>query len=132
MSRLLGRRRKHCCIFSLRAGANYITVVTSDLENIINARDFLQIILFAPLQCAISIYGLHILLGWRYAHLLHSFTREPFIDKHLISAFVGLAVMVICFPLPGLIVKKMQSMQREVMKKTDTRVSAVTESAYSS
>ena len=38
--------------------------------------------------------------------------------------------MVLCLPLPGLIVKFLQSMQREVMKKTDARVSAVTESAY--
>ncbi|VDC06815.1 unnamed protein product [Peniophora sp. CBMAI 1063] len=82
-------------------------LVTSDLENIINGRDFLQIFVFAPLQCVISIYGLHLLLGW--------------------SAFVGLAVMLVCFPFPGLIVRKMQGMQKEVMKKTDTRVSAVTE-----
>ncbi|KZV73085.1 ATP-binding cassette transporter [Peniophora sp. CONT] len=82
-------------------------LVTSDLENIVNGRDFLQMILFAPLQCAISVYGLYLLLDW--------------------SAFVGLGVMLVCFPLPGLIVRKMQGMQKEVMKKTDTRVSAVTE-----
>lgn len=42
-----------------------------------------------------------------------------------------MAVMLICFPLPGFIVKKMQKMQKEVMKKTDARVSAVTEGACS-
>src|SRR6201999_3438233 len=44
------------------------------------------------------------------------------------SAFIGLAVMLICFPVPGLIVKRIQTMQRQVMKKTDARVQAVTES----
>ena len=45
--------------------ADNLTVVTTDLENIIGARDFLQVIVTAPLQSAISIWGLYLLLGWR-------------------------------------------------------------------
>ncbi|VDC06819.1 unnamed protein product [Peniophora sp. CBMAI 1063] len=76
-----------------------MNLVTIDLENIVTGRDFLQAVLFAPLQCAISIWGLYLLLGW-------SATATP---------------------VPGFILKRMQSLQREVMKRTDARVSAITE-----
>lgn len=44
------------------------------------------------------------------------------------SAFVGLAVMVITFPIPGYLASKVQSIQDERLKRTDSRVQIVTES----
>jgi len=46
------------------------------------------------------------------------------------SAFAGLAVMLIFFPLPGIIARAMQGLQRRLMVKTDARVQTVTESVY--
>jgi hypothetical protein len=67
-------------------------------------------------------------------------------ESHFPSAFVGLAVMVILFPVPGYVAKMIQSVQKEKMDKvgpdfilfilmwclsqpqTDARVQTVTES----
>jgi len=67
-------------------------------------------------------------------------------ERHFSSAFVGLAVMVILFPVPGYVAKMIQSVQKEKMDKvsldftsfipmwclsqpqTDARVQTVTES----
>lgn len=43
------------------------------------------------------------------------------------SAFAGMAVMVLLFPLPGWVASKIQTIQVEKMKKTDIRVQSVTE-----
>lgn len=43
------------------------------------------------------------------------------------SAFAGMAVMVLLFPLPGWVASKVQTIQVEKMKKTDIRVQSVTE-----
>jgi len=45
------------------------------------------------------------------------------------SAFVGLTLMAITFPAPGLIAAKINTITNERMKKTDARVQQVTESA---
>ena len=47
------------------------------------------------------------------------------------SAFVGVAVMLACLPLPGWVAKLIQSIQETAMKKTDARVQTVTESMLS-
>ncbi|KAI0932659.1 hypothetical protein AcW1_000282 [Taiwanofungus camphoratus] len=83
-------------------------LVTTDLQNIINGRDFLYIVVEIPLNTALSVWFLYKILGW--------------------SAFVGMAVMVTMFPLPGYIASKIQSVQLDKMKKTDARVQNVTES----
>jgi len=44
------------------------------------------------------------------------------------SAFVGLAVILIMFPVPGLIAKLVQDVQKSRLKRTDARVQTVTES----
>lgn len=54
-----------------------------------------EVVLF-PLQVAFAILFLYSILGW--------------------SALVGLGVMVMLFPLPGLVAKKMQHVQVERMK----------------
>ncbi|KIJ68833.1 hypothetical protein HYDPIDRAFT_173463 [Hydnomerulius pinastri MD-312] len=82
-------------------------LVTTDLNNIIEGRDFLMVFPYIPLQIGFCIWFLYHILDW--------------------SAFVGLAVMVIMFPLPGLVAKKIQSVQTEKMEKTDARVQTVTE-----
>ncbi|KAH7099122.1 ATP-binding cassette transporter [Auriculariales sp. MPI-PUGE-AT-0066] len=94
-----------------RSSANLIgkinNLVTSDLNNITDARDFILLVLYFPLQSAICAYFLYIVLGS--------------------SAFVGLAAMIATFPVPGLIAAKVNSIYIERMKKTDARVQDVTE-----
>ncbi|OJA20724.1 hypothetical protein AZE42_08493, partial [Rhizopogon vesiculosus] len=82
-------------------------LVTTDLSNITDGRDFLLAVLNIPVQIIACIILLYQILGW--------------------SAFVGLAVMVILFPVPGYVAKTIQSVQKEKMNKTDARVQTVTE-----
>ncbi|KAI0317990.1 hypothetical protein OF83DRAFT_1118292 [Amylostereum chailletii] len=82
-------------------------LISTDLNNITSGRDFLFIVLYTPAQCAISIWFLYTILGW--------------------SAFVGMAVMVLLFPVPGYVAGMMQGVQKETMNKTDARVQAATE-----
>ncbi|KAF8845471.1 hypothetical protein BDN67DRAFT_993677 [Paxillus ammoniavirescens] len=82
-------------------------LVTTDLGNITDGRDFLLVFPYIPLQVGMCIWFLYGILGW--------------------SALVGLAVMIACFPMPGIVAKKIQSTQSEKMEKTDARVQTVTE-----
>ncbi|KIK71390.1 hypothetical protein GYMLUDRAFT_254610 [Collybiopsis luxurians FD-317 M1] len=82
-------------------------LVTTDLDNIVDGRDFLFVVLYIPVQITLCIIFLYIILGW--------------------SSFVGLAVMVLSFPLPGLIAKGVQNAQEKRLKKTDARVQSVSE-----
>ncbi|KIJ62401.1 hypothetical protein HYDPIDRAFT_94464 [Hydnomerulius pinastri MD-312] len=82
-------------------------LVTSDLGNATEGRDFLMLIFYAPLQAILAMWFLYVILGW--------------------SALVGLVIMFATFPLPGMVAKRIQSVQREKMKRTDARVQSVTE-----
>ncbi|KAH7913221.1 hypothetical protein BJ138DRAFT_1059515 [Hygrophoropsis aurantiaca] len=82
-------------------------LVTSDLNNITEGRDFLLLGFYVPLQVGLSIWFLYGILGW--------------------SALVGLAVMTLLFPIPGYVARMFQTVQVEKMKKTDARVQTVTE-----
>ncbi|OSD04422.1 multidrug resistance-associated ABC transporter [Trametes coccinea BRFM310] len=82
-------------------------LVTTDLSNLVDGRDFLFIILYAPAQIIVSIIFLYEILGW--------------------SAFVGLVTIILLFPIPGYIASLIQNVQTEKMKKTDARVQDVTE-----
>ncbi|KAG2160129.1 uncharacterized protein EDB93DRAFT_1113551 [Suillus bovinus] len=82
-------------------------LVTTDLNNINDGRDFLLVALYVPLQVGMCIWLLYEILGW--------------------SAFAGLAVMLILFPLPGYVAQRIQKVQAEKMHKTDARVQTVTE-----
>ncbi|KAH8986098.1 hypothetical protein EDB92DRAFT_1818411 [Lactarius akahatsu] len=106
-------------------------LVSTDLENIVDGRDFLllslsssllpdlfpagssmltttfSLVLYIPLQMVICVWFLYSILGW--------------------SAFAGMAVMVLLFPIPGTVAGKIQKIQRETMKRTDARVQAATE-----
>ncbi|KJA13742.1 hypothetical protein HYPSUDRAFT_72890 [Hypholoma sublateritium FD-334 SS-4] len=82
-------------------------LVTTDLNNILESRDFLLLVQFVPLQLCLCTTFLYQVLGW--------------------SAFVGLASMLILFPIPGYIAKLTQDVQRARIKMTDARVQNVTE-----
>ncbi|KAI0344119.1 multidrug resistance-associated ABC transporter [Trametopsis cervina] len=82
-------------------------LVTTDLNNLVDGRDFLFVLVYTPLQIVLSVTFQYQILGW--------------------SAFMGLIVIVVMFPIPGYIAKLIQSAQVEKMKKTDARVQTVTE-----
>ncbi|OCH87305.1 multidrug resistance-associated ABC transporter [Obba rivulosa] len=82
-------------------------LVTVDTNKIINSRDFLMLLEMVPLQTGLSIWFLYSILGW--------------------SALVGLATMLVLFPLPGYLASLTQKVQREKMKRTDARVQTVTD-----
>ncbi|KIJ38959.1 hypothetical protein M422DRAFT_258374 [Sphaerobolus stellatus SS14] len=82
-------------------------LLTSDLEHIGDGRDFLLVVLTVPLQLILCVVWLYQVLGW--------------------SSFVGLATIIGLFPIPGWIAKKVQSIQKNKMKKSDARVQEVTD-----
>ncbi|KAH8997805.1 P-loop containing nucleoside triphosphate hydrolase protein [Lactarius hatsudake] len=82
-------------------------LVSTDLENIVDGRDFLLLVLYIPLQMVIYVWFLYSVLGW--------------------SVFAGMAVMVALLPIPGTVAGKIQKIQRETAKRTDARVQAATE-----
>ncbi|KAJ4476620.1 hypothetical protein J3R30DRAFT_3759412 [Lentinula aciculospora] len=83
-------------------------LVTTDLENILDGRDFLFVLIYIPVQIVLCMVFLYAVLGW--------------------SCFVGLGVLIISFPLPGIIAKYVQQAQEKRLKKTDARVQSVSES----
>lgn len=97
--------KKHSSADNLVGKIN--NLVTTDLSNITDGRDFLMVALYMPLQVGTCIWFLYEILGW--------------------SAFAGLAVMFVLFPLPGYVAQRIQRVQVEKMQKTDARVQTVTE-----
>ncbi|GJE85927.1 multidrug resistance-associated ABC transporter [Phanerochaete sordida] len=83
-------------------------LVTTDLNNVVDGRDFLFMIIYMPVQIFLCIWFLYEILGW--------------------SAFMGMLVIVVMIPLPGYVAKLIQGVQATKMKKTDARVQNVTES----
>ncbi|KAJ3890944.1 hypothetical protein GG344DRAFT_77404 [Lentinula edodes] len=83
-------------------------LVTTDLDNITDGRDFLFVLIYIPVQIVLCMVFLYAVLGW--------------------SCFVGLGVMIISFPLPGMIAKYVKRAQEKRLKKTDARVQSVSES----
>ena len=109
-------------------------LVTNDLTNLTNARDFLFIrllhlffsrstrltdittqVVYIPLQISLCVWFLYAILGWRYAHESSCFMFSPLTCAS--SSFVGLAVMILLFPIPGYIAKLIQNVQVQAMKK---------------
>ncbi|KAJ7274255.1 P-loop containing nucleoside triphosphate hydrolase protein [Mycena rebaudengoi] len=82
-------------------------LVTTDLGNIVDSRSFLMLFIYIPLQIVLCILFLHSLLGW--------------------AVWVGLGSIVLLTPLPGIMAKLVQSVQRERLKRTDERVQSVSE-----
>ncbi|KAH7319538.1 P-loop containing nucleoside triphosphate hydrolase protein [Rhizoctonia solani] len=92
-------------------GSNLIgkinNLMSTDLGNIVEARDFIFILTFVPIQIIFSALLLYWILGW--------------------SAVVGMACMILFFPIPGKIAHLVNGIQEEKMKKTDARVQSITE-----
>ncbi|KAJ7596755.1 P-loop containing nucleoside triphosphate hydrolase protein [Mycena floridula] len=82
-------------------------LISTDLANITEARYFLLTALDIPLQITLCIGFLYVVLGW--------------------SALVGLAGLLLMFPIPAMMGKRLQAVQQQVMKKTDARVQTVVE-----
>ncbi|KZV93631.1 hypothetical protein EXIGLDRAFT_835559 [Exidia glandulosa HHB12029] len=82
-------------------------LVTTDLNNIVEARDFLFLVIYCPLQIIICVWFLYEVLG--------------------AASFAGLAAMVVTFPIPGFVAAKVNQTAKERAKKTDARVQQVTE-----
>lgn len=99
-------------------------LVTTDLGNIVDSRDFLYMVLYTPVQIVVGMIFLYNLLGWRYVETPH---RRSDCSRFG-STFVGLGVMVALFPIPGYITKLVQDVQVVRLKKTDARVQIVSES----
>ncbi|KAG8908974.1 hypothetical protein FRB99_000077 [Tulasnella sp. 403] len=93
-------------------GANLVgkinNLVSTDLGNLVDGRDFLFLLIWAPLELLLSIWFLYNILGW--------------------SAIVGLVTTILTIPIPGKIAQLLNNLQVERMKKTDARVQSVTES----
>ncbi|KAH9053585.1 hypothetical protein EDB87DRAFT_1825596 [Lactarius vividus] len=82
-------------------------LVTSDLDNLVDGKDILMLVLYLPLQVTLCVWFLYSVLGW--------------------STFVGMVAMIVLFPVPGIIARRIQKVQKETMKRTDARVHTVTE-----
>jgi len=83
------------------------TLASTDLENIIDGRDFLMAILYGPLQLVLGAIFLYQILSW--------------------SALVGMAVTLITLPIPGYLAGLMNATQQDLMKATDSRIQTITE-----
>ncbi|KAJ7069529.1 hypothetical protein C8F01DRAFT_1245729 [Mycena amicta] len=82
-------------------------LVTTDLSNIVDSRDFLVLLVFSPMQIGLGVYFLYVLLDW--------------------AVWVGVASIILLAPLPGYMAKLVQKVQKERLKRTDDRVSSVSE-----
>jgi len=71
-------------------------LVSTDLNNIVEGRDFPMLLISLPLQIILCIVFLYKVLGW--------------------SAIVGMVTMLSLYPLPGWIASKMQDVQKGKMK----------------
>ncbi|KAJ6566068.1 P-loop containing nucleoside triphosphate hydrolase protein [Mycena capillaripes] len=82
-------------------------LVTVDLGNIVESRDFLMLFVSIPGQLGVGIWFLYTVLGW--------------------SVLVGVASIILLVPVPGYMAKLVQSVQKERLKRTDNRIQSVTE-----
>ncbi|OSX63327.1 hypothetical protein POSPLADRAFT_1074001 [Postia placenta MAD-698-R-SB12] len=82
-------------------------LITTDLDAIAGARDIFQFVVQVPVQLVLCIWFLYDVLGW--------------------SALAGMALMVLMLPLPSTLSGKIRGVHAEKMKRTDSRVQAVTE-----
>jgi len=71
-------------------------LVSTDLNNIVDGRDFPMLFISLPLQIVLCIVFLYKILGW--------------------SAIVGMVTMLSLYPLPGWVASKMQDVQKGKMK----------------
>ncbi|EIM80365.1 uncharacterized protein STEHIDRAFT_162782 [Stereum hirsutum FP-91666 SS1] len=82
-------------------------LISSDLQAIGKATDFVQIVIAGPIMVFGTIAFLYNILGW--------------------SALAGFGSMLLMMPLPAFAAKLLEGASREVFKKSDDRVEMVTE-----
>ncbi|KAF7299693.1 ATP-binding cassette transporter [Mycena chlorophos] len=82
-------------------------LITSDLASVVDSRDFLVILLYCPAQIILGIYFLYVLLGN--------------------AVWVGVASILLLAPAPGYMARQVQKIQKQRMKRTDARISTVSE-----
>ncbi|GLB42122.1 putative P-loop containing nucleoside triphosphate hydrolase protein [Lyophyllum shimeji] len=82
-------------------------LISSDLQAISKAGEFLQVFVAGPLLIIMTIAFLYTILGW--------------------SALVGAGVLVAQMPIPIMLSRRLQGVAKEVSKKSDDRVETVTE-----
>ncbi|KAJ7630116.1 P-loop containing nucleoside triphosphate hydrolase protein [Mycena polygramma] len=83
-------------------------MITTDIRIIISSKRLILALVYMPLMFILSVWFLYSVLGW--------------------SAFVGMATIFAMLPVPGYVGKWVQAAQRDLAKKRDVRVQAVTES----
>ncbi|KAF9476386.1 P-loop containing nucleoside triphosphate hydrolase protein [Pholiota conissans] len=86
---------------------NVDSLLTTDVANIREARDWLLLPICVPLNIGVGIWFLYNVLGW--------------------SAFVGLGVVVLLFPVPGWFAARVRDVEVTRMQRTDARVEGVSE-----
>ena len=82
-------------------------LISYDVDAIIQARDIVLCCITGPTELTIAMTLLYRMLGW--------------------SSMAGLAVMLLCFPIPTFLARRMSSVHTRAMKATDTRISRIIE-----
>ncbi|KAJ7797527.1 hypothetical protein B0H14DRAFT_3093160 [Mycena olivaceomarginata] len=96
-----GEKKKNAAASGKKASANLLGKITN------LGRNLLFLVILVPIHIVSAIVFLYQVLGW--------------------SAFVGMGVMIVLFPLPGYVAKLQQGAQKATLKKTDARVQTVVE-----
>lgn len=86
---------------------NVTTLMAYDVDAICNSRDFILVCTASPIEITIGLVFLYSLFGK--------------------CSLVALVVMLLSFPLAALLSRMMSHFQRQVMRRTDSRVSAISE-----
>ncbi|KAH8881833.1 ABC multidrug transporter [Thozetella sp. PMI_491] len=90
---------------------NITNLIAYDVDAIANSRDFILVCTATPIEITAGMIFLYMLFGK--------------------CAFIALAVLLCSFPIAALLSRRMSRLQREVMKRTDRRVSIISEYLHS-
>ncbi|KAK4688391.1 hypothetical protein P7C73_g1726, partial [Tremellales sp. Uapishka_1] len=82
-------------------------LMAADLENVINGRDLALVFVFTPIQVMLSVFVLYRILSW--------------------SSIIGMFIMLITLPVPGMLTKWSAGYQERRMLATDSRIDTITE-----
>ncbi|KAH7333107.1 P-loop containing nucleoside triphosphate hydrolase protein [Rhexocercosporidium sp. MPI-PUGE-AT-0058] len=88
-------------------GGQIANLISYDVDAVVSSRDIVLCCITGPIELTIAMFLLYRMLGW--------------------SSMVGLAVMLLCFPLPTILARKMSIVHTRAMKATDTRISRIIE-----
>ncbi|KAL5330563.1 hypothetical protein ACEPPN_000081 [Leptodophora sp. 'Broadleaf-Isolate-01'] len=88
-------------------GGQIANMISYDVDAIVSSRDIVLCCITGPIELTIAMILLYRMLGW--------------------PSMAGLAVMLLCSPLPTILARKMSSVHTRAMKATDTRISRIIE-----